>query len=79
METTAKFRRLQIQKHPPLPFHLLFPLFSSILFVFGMMLAKKAIDGGARPWTGTFLANLWLALVWGLIAIVRGSVIPPEA
>jgi len=61
------------------PVHLLFPLFSSILFVFGMMLAKQAIVRGASPWTGTFYGNLWLAIFWGFIAAVRGEVIPSEA
>lgn len=59
-----------------MPYHLLFPLFSSVCFVFGMMLAKQAIDRGVSPWTGTFLGNLWLALFWGGIAFVRQSVIP---
>lgn len=43
------------------------------------MLAKQAIDRGVSPWTGTFLGNLWLALFWGTIALVRGEVIPKEA
>ncbi|MCP4509047.1 MAG: hypothetical protein GY826_21955, partial [Fuerstiella sp.] len=62
-----------------MPLHLLFPLFSSVVFVLGMMLAKQAIDRGASPWTGTFFANLWLALIWVGVAIVRGEVIPVEA
>lgn len=59
-----------------MPLHLLFPLFSSILFVLGMMFAKQAIERGASPWTGTFFGNLWLALVWVAIAMFRGEVIP---
>jgi len=46
------------------PFHLLFPLASSILFVLGMFFVRQGITRGASPWTGTFLANLWLALAW---------------
>jgi len=61
------------------PLHLLFPLFSSVVFVLGMMLAKQAIVRGASPWTGTFFGNLWLALIWAGVAIVRGEVIPVEA
>jgi drug/metabolite transporter (DMT)-like permease len=61
------------------PFHLLFPLGASILFVLGMMLAKQAIQRGASPWTGTFYGNLWLALAWGAVAVARGEVIPTEA
>ncbi len=43
------------------------------------MLAKQAIVRGASPWTGTFYGNLWLALAWAAVAVVRGEVVPPEA
>ena len=43
-----------------------------------MMLAKQAIDRGVSPWTGTFLGNLWLALFWAGIAIIRQDIIPSE-
>ncbi|MCR9201958.1 MAG: hypothetical protein NXI04_25230 [Planctomycetaceae bacterium] len=62
-----------------MPYHLLFPLFSSVCFVFGVMLAKQAFSRGVTPWTGTFLGNFWLAVFWGLIAAVRGQVIPAES
>lgn len=62
-----------------MPFHLLFPLFSSVCFVFGMMLAKQAFTKGVTPWTGTFLGNLWLAIVWAGVWLVRGRIIPFEA
>jgi drug/metabolite transporter (DMT)-like permease len=55
-----------------MPLHLLFPLASSILFVFGMMFAKKAISGGASPWTNTVTSNAWLAATWGAIGAVQG-------
>jgi len=61
------------------PYHLLFPLFSSVCFVFGVMLAKQAFSRGVTPWTGTFLGNFWLAVFWGLVAAVRGRVIPSES
>ena len=61
------------------PYHLLFPLFSSVCFVFGVMLAKQAFRRGVTPWTGTFLGNFWLAVFWGLVAAVRGQVIPTES
>lgn len=70
---------LRAPKVLPLPYHLLFPLFSSILFVLGMMLAKQAIDRGASPWTGTFLGNLWLALIWAGIAAFRGEIVSSAA
>ena len=66
-------------KAPFVPLYLLFPLFSSVVFVLGMMLAKQAIDRGVSPWTGTFLANVWLALFWAGVAVVRGEIIPVEA
>ena len=62
-----------------MPYHLLFPLFSSVVFVLGMLFGKRAISAGASPWTSTFLSNLWLALAWGLFGAVRGSVVPVEA
>ena len=56
--------------------HLLFPLFSSVIFVFGMMFARKAISRGASAWTGTFYGNLWLGLFWLLVGVCRWEVIP---
>ncbi len=44
----------------------------------GMMLVKEAIRRGASPWTGTFLGNLWLAVIWVGVGVVRGEVIPLE-
>jgi drug/metabolite transporter (DMT)-like permease len=58
------------------PLHLLFPLFSSIVFVVGMIYAKNAIARGSSPWTGTFLANFWLALSWGVFALITGRFLP---
>jgi drug/metabolite transporter (DMT)-like permease len=58
------------------PLHLLFPLFSSIVFVIGMMFAKKAITRGASPWTGTILANYWLALAWIIFGLLQGEILP---
>ena len=56
--------------------HLLLPLFSSVVFVFGMMFARKALGRGARAWTGTFYGNLWLGLIWLLVGVSRWDVIP---
>ena len=54
--------------------HLLLPLFSSVVFVFGMMFARKALGRGARAWTGTFYGNLWLGLIWLLVGVCRWDV-----
>ncbi|MFM7072430.1 MAG: EamA family transporter, partial [Planctomycetota bacterium] len=62
-----------------LPVHLLFPLFSSVVFVLGMVLGKRAITAGASPWTSTFLANVWLAAIWAAIGVWRGEWLPPQA
>ena len=59
-----------------MPSHLFFPLFSSVIFVIGMMFAKNAITRGASPWTSTFLANLCLALSWAIFGLVRGELLP---
>ncbi len=58
------------------PHHLLFPLFSSIIFVVGMMFAKNAIVKGTSPWTGTFFGNLWLAIIWAVYGISTGDLLP---
>jgi drug/metabolite transporter (DMT)-like permease len=60
------------------PLHLLFPLFSSVVFVIGMMFARQAISRGASPWTGTFLANLWLGLSWLTVELWRPGTLPAE-
>ncbi|MFN9719013.1 MAG: EamA family transporter [Planctomycetota bacterium] len=59
-----------------MPHHLLFPLFSSICFVFGMMFARSAIVKGTSPWTGTFFGNLWLAMIWSIYGISTGELLP---
>jgi drug/metabolite transporter (DMT)-like permease len=58
------------------PLHLLFPLFSSVVFVIGMMFARQAISRGASPWTGTFLANLWLGLSWLGVELSQPGMLP---
>ena len=44
-----------------------------------MMFAKKAISGGASPWTNTFLANACLAAVWAVVGAAQGEVLPLAA
>lgn len=62
-----------------MPFHFVFPLFSSFAFVIGITLAKQAISRGASPWTAVFLGNCWLALFLGCGAVARGEVAPVSA
>ncbi|MEZ6123172.1 MAG: DMT family transporter [Planctomycetaceae bacterium] len=59
--------------------HLLFPLFSSVVFVLAMLFVKQGIQRGASPWTGTFYGNLWLALIWAAIAVARNELVPSAA
>ena len=61
-----------------MPVHLLFPLFSSVVFVVGMMMVKRGTSKGVSPWTGTFLGNIWLALIWSVPAFAQGAVVPME-
>jgi drug/metabolite transporter (DMT)-like permease len=58
------------------PLHLLYPLFSSVVFVFGMLFSKQAITRGASPWTGTFLVHLWLAVIWLTAGAWSGEWLP---
>lgn len=59
-----------------MPLHLLFPLFSSVVFVIGMMFARQAISRGASPWTGTFLANFWLGITWFGVELSQPGMLP---
>jgi drug/metabolite transporter (DMT)-like permease len=55
-----------------LPLHLLLPFAASALFVVGLMLIKKASSYGVGPWTVTFVANLWAALVFSTLLLMGG-------
>lgn len=44
-----------------------------------MMLVKRGTARGVSPWTGTFLANIWLAALWSVPAFVRQQIVPTEA
>lgn len=55
-----------------LPLHLLLPFAASALFVVGLMLIKKASSFGVGPWTVTFVANLWAALVFSTLLLMGG-------
>jgi drug/metabolite transporter (DMT)-like permease len=59
--------------------YLLFPLISSILFVFGAMFAKQTAVRGTSPYTNTALSNCCLALFWTLFGFVRGISLPWDA
>lgn len=59
--------------------HLLFPLFSSIVFVFGAMFAKQTAVRGTSPFTNTALSNLCLALFWTSLGLARGTSLPWDA
>lgn len=44
-----------------------------------MMLVKRATMQGASPWTGTLFANLWLALLWSIPALMNWKIAPTAA
>lgn len=47
-----------------MPFHLLLPLTASFVFVFGLILIKRASDKGVNQWTITFTANMLAAALF---------------
>lgn len=57
-----------------LPLHLLLPLLASFLFVSGLLFIKRATSSGVSPWTVTFLANQWAALVFSTLWFLGGEV-----
>ncbi len=59
-----------------LPTHLLLPLLASILFVCGLLFVKRATSRGVSPWTVTFLANQWAALLFSTLWLLGGESIP---
>ncbi len=61
-----------------MPLHLLFPLASSFGFVLAMLYTKQATGRGASPWTGTFFANLWLAIGWAFVFAGQDERLPME-
>ena len=42
-------------------------------------MVKRGTSKGVSPWTGTFFANIWLALMWTVPAIAQGRIVPMEA
>lgn len=61
-----------------LPLHLLLPLAASLVFVFGLMLIKKANSFHINPWTVTFCANMIAALLFQSY-LIFGSDTPESA
>jgi len=61
------------------PWHLLYPFFSSILFVVGALSAKEAAVRGASPYTNAAACNFCLAMLWLVFGVTQGSFLPPSA
>lgn len=59
-----------------MPYHLLFPLFSSVVFVVGVMFTKRANFAGSNPWTSTLWSNGLLAICWAGIGLSHGQLLP---
>jgi drug/metabolite transporter (DMT)-like permease len=61
------------------PAHLLLPLVSSLLFVLGILLVKRASDLGVGVWRTTFVANMLMALVFAPLWLLgEGMAVPWE-
>ncbi len=52
--------------------HLLLPLLASLLFVCGLLFIKRSSGAGVGPWTITFLANEFAALLFSLLWFFGG-------
>lgn len=61
-----------------LPTHLLLPLLASLLFVCGLLFVKRATMAGISPWTITFMANQWAALLFSTLWFLGGDSQPME-
>jgi len=49
------------------------PLLASVLFVCGLLCVKRATSHGVSPWTVTFLANQWAALIFSTLWLLGGE------
>lgn len=52
--------------------HLLLPLLSSVLYVFGALWVRRAADLGAGVWRTTFVANVFSAVLFAPVALLGG-------
>jgi len=53
--------------------HLLLPLAAGMLLVSGLLLIQRCAAHGVTPWTTTFLANQWAALLFSALWFFGGS------
>jgi len=56
--------------------HLLYPLFSSMVFVVGALFAKESSVRGANPYTNVVASNLCLAFFWVVFGGTQGCFLP---
>ena len=59
-----------------LPFHIILPLASGLVYVAAAMFLKRAIDGGADVWQTTRVCNVVAALLF-IPLLFLGGIIPP--
>jgi drug/metabolite transporter (DMT)-like permease len=57
------------------PVHLHLPLVSSVFYVLGVLLVKRASDLGVGVWRTTFVANVAMAVVFTPLWLVPGEVV----
>lgn len=55
------------------PVHLLLPLLSSVLYMLGVLLVKRASDLGVGVWRTTFVANMAMALMLAPMWLTAGE------
>jgi drug/metabolite transporter (DMT)-like permease len=67
-----------VQTNTHLPTHLLFPLTSSITYVFAVMLLKRMGSWGVDMWRITFVSNLALGLAFAPCWLMGGEVRSPS-
>ena len=53
--------------------HLLFPFLASVLFATGLLLLKRATEAGTNPWTVTFVANQWAAILFSAFLLMEST------
>jgi len=63
----------RVQQFRELSVHLLLPLLASLLFVCGLICIKRTNTAGVNPWTVTFLANQWAALLFSTLWLLGGT------
>jgi len=60
--------------NPGLPFHLILPLASGLVYVAAAMFLKRGIEGGADVWQTTRVCNFITAAIFTPLLFLGGSI-----